>query len=772
MVPSCLGAPPGTVCFEIEPGDSGGPSFWTDVSGVAGPAGERYVVALHMNTYNAAAVTWAEDLGPDSSPVGPWIRETLDPDGDGSLLGEPPFLLGFDADGDGIGASDPELPDNCPLYPNPIQLDWDCDGIGDECDNCPDDLNSDQANADGDAMGDACDLCPEDFDDGDDTDFDGVPDACDLCPSIVSTGRNCNADAEVATGAAPRGDECDPNPCPDTVAREASITDPLDSLWRFVGSNHFDVDALAGADNQGDGTMGHRFCRCDTANENTRATRVECELRAECVIPRNASRVTQLYDLPRDDRALTGWKPIETSGGYFNRHGTLTYGSHPACTSAGVPPASCLIDVREYTLSGASTFAGRECGVAPSGGFHCFPDIAGDTQWTWMIEHDVERFGLSSSARAALRGVLWSHVESRPETCIDCTLDRALSSNFWSGAVWEDHVREPGPTIDLIERFAAPHRACPTCEVGFPEPWLASPCLSNPTLCDPPELLARFGGEPGPTDIDLSSGFSAQAAAALTDNGVLWFSPVEPAPNVDDGLPFLVALREDGSSVDFVLTVDSAGVAQATELSAPLSGTPAPRVDFAATYWANGRRLFVVGGAPSDGPPHGEVWWYWLDQARWGRLVAFPEKPRRVLATTVDTVREVLYAVDYDTSDPNLRLLEVDLASGQSRVVGSFPRSTPLRPAGLASAPDGALYVVTSTTDETELWVVRLQVKVDGTLELLGEQSMAGHLSARPHATGRGVSFVRTLSDPLVEVTGVAVEALGPSQQNRLELIF
>jgi sugar lactone lactonase YvrE len=58
-----------------------------------------------------------------------------------------------DLDGDGIA----DFYDNCPVMPNPLQVDADGDGIGDACDNCPFVLNPGQVDSDHDGIGDACD---------------------------------------------------------------------------------------------------------------------------------------------------------------------------------------------------------------------------------------------------------------------------------------------------------------------------------------------------------------------------------------------------------------------------------------------------------------------------------------------------------------------------------------------------------------------------------------------------------------------------------------
>jgi len=165
-----------------------------------------------------------------------------------------------DVDGDGLGSAC----DDCPLAPNPSQLDTDGDGVGDVCDPCPlavdDDSDGDtlcdnvdncplianpgQQNGDGDAYGDACDPCP--LDATNDADADGVCQNVDNCPEVANPnqldwdadglGNPCDGDID-GDAALNGSDNCPSDPNPTQADRDGDgLGDACDRL-RTVDDN-------------------------------------------------------------------------------------------------------------------------------------------------------------------------------------------------------------------------------------------------------------------------------------------------------------------------------------------------------------------------------------------------------------------------------------------------------------------------------------------------------------------------------------------------------
>jgi len=152
-----------------------------------------------------------------------------------------------DDDNDGIL----DVDDNCPLTPNPNQLDSDGDGIGDACDddddndgildvddNCMLTANADQEDTDGDGIGNVCE-------DVNDDDGDGIANDVDNCPSVPNANQADGDNDGI-------GDSCDTDLDNDSIPNEDDNC-PLTSNPDQLDADGDGIGDICDRDNDNDG---------------------------------------------------------------------------------------------------------------------------------------------------------------------------------------------------------------------------------------------------------------------------------------------------------------------------------------------------------------------------------------------------------------------------------------------------------------------------------------------------------------------------------------
>lgn len=773
-VPSCDGAPPGTVCFGIERGDSGGPTFWVDRTGLVGPVGQDWLVSIHRNLANEETSTW-EQGGPDRSARGPWIDATLDPDGDGQLLGEAPsgpLLPAQDPDRDGIPTDgDADVADNCPRDPNERQVDTDCDGLGDACDNCERDANPSQRDTDGDGLGDVCDNCPlHPNPEQEDRDEDGIGDRCDNCFFRANPlQENCNLDAERKDGRDPTGDRCDPVPC--------AYGEPFDTSLREDGPPALPLRAVNDViavvprvERGGEARMrtGFRFCPCDAplVTGDTPSVRELCEIVSGC---------TRNFLLNYDVPDAGPWKPIRWS--------RLVGGIGPSADDELLIRYGSL----ELPLDVPYTATDRRA-------FILWDDFEADARaFGWPLRPDLLSVRLS--------GVLWTHTPGctpRPRPPGICFFDRAEASHYWSGHVESRRVRPPFPDVPEDAPRAPgllPPDLCPVCAAAFPRPWIDAPLCLDPQGCDDVPITARLRD----ARAEVTDLFSPAARRALADPALQWLVPEGPGPNAAANLVAAV-VGPDPTVVRAVVRAGPNGIFLDQPVQPPQDPAPPPNPNDAIHRGCEGPTHAVL--RARDGAI------YVLESCGTGLQRVDPvgrvhrEVPLRGLQPQV--VRSLvvgpdgdLFALDHCPSDDaprgagrrarhapgargdgpapasgcrldegpgrrqRVRLLRISPETGHVTRLRTWRRHRH-RDRALAGGLDGRLYLAVThlRAQRTRLVALRRHPRHDRFVAC-GARVVRGALQRRPHADARGLSLAVVDRRGRTRNIGIPYAALG-----------
>jgi hypothetical protein len=465
--------------------------------------------------------------------------------------------------------------------------DPDGDHVPSGSDNCPDVGNTDQADAEGDGVGDVCDLCPQ---------------AADLAQA------NCNAEAELATGAKPRGDACDPHACPGVevvygAPPDGLVDEPV--LWPICGvtgeaiaSCHYEMPvALRIAptlDDVATGDTGFRFCECADPHDTVADRAAHCGDTSawDCAI--DGAR----YDLP--DPA---WSGMAVDGA----------GPDPL-TSATFQPAPAKVLVPFDMVANLEAIAGPLPGSAP------YPVVDG------------------ALAGVALDGIAWAHAVSVGGTSTVAD-DRA------SGYVALDHRVRTVTTWKKIPQYAPafPWTYCAQCIVETP--WL--------DIYDGWLRVAVGAGDAYEITDRVDT-----LAAKLLDAGLRRVPASEPeAALFRAGVARRELVVDDSLARVGALSVNEKGIAGET-FEAPTQNARsanAPR-DALLAYAAIDDILYALS-------PEG----LWRDDGRGWARVKLDAALGTPLAMTYRRLDDALYVLDRDR-EGTVRLVQIDLRHGRASV--------------------------------------------------------------------------------------------------------
>lgn len=608
--------------------------------------------------------------------------------------------------------------------------DLDGDGILTLDDNCPGVATQDLTDSDGDGLGDACDKCP--YDAKNDEDHDGVCGDVDLCPDKYSFQQNANALSEVAHGAIPLGDECDPIVAPASSNELQSIPDPNATIQCPDVCN-----ACPGAPPccpagcpPGDHTGVHVSTLCGSTVGNlfnviplaSRSARLPDAVASLTSVPTFARFCPMRLGVQCDNLAL------DIRDGQLNAFGQAP---NAASETAGT-----------HFLRVTFEADGQGNGLDPDGEPAAldYDRLAEDAQkgfgdgylWTWTYKSDCARWldaGIlpaGSQCPDVLRGNFWSHAGT-------------LAQPVTLGVTEEEGTGFHGATVGASQGIAqlanhhdmgydgtglAPETgscfACAAINLKEIEGYVGTPSGQAPSkgpapmspsapsfraplsltwrAVQAPNAFRRFDAQPAEANLILPLGgglygavngtcgaevvndrLGAHMLARLGDRSLVWASTVEPFTFQGAGPTFPVAVAlssDDHDLVDTVRTDGTALLADGDRLVIGRHPVGSPHaLDYVPVLTSMRRGIFVVGGQRvSDGLPSGEIWFLSLDDpTTWTLVQTQGYRPERVLAATYDFATDALYVLD-ETSGGFARLVSLDLHANEARTIGVWPR--------------------------------------------------------------------------------------------------
>lgn len=706
-----------------------------------------------------------------------------DRDGDG--LGDGcdncPFVANADQanslDSDDVG----DACDVCPhAWSTHSTLDQDTDGVGDVCDSCPTTANPYPACDDDTDCSAGSSCIPMDSGighcskQGDDADDDGLGDACDSCPAVTNAHLRMNSNSlaerrEVGTEHLP--DACDPVPLlgmrPILEQGLLSKIQPDSELPNPGNTVYFRASAQLGeggyaATQQSE--VGFRHCDCVVPGFGPWTLE-------ECVGP-----LTDCSWAPEEyNSSISNWVPISIA--QSNRANALGDLEAPLPRNSRISRTFSSARWIEDRFQYANTNE-REAQRLGE------PELL-----AWRFGLDLERTGDPEARVPSYQidgieqtwGAVWSYTRGGNfASARDEKRRQRLRDSY-------TYVHTPSFELSIPYADPTPLNDCglPNCSPWL-DPWYLWPVdpdpFVNPALLGQlaqPAVVLPHGNtsvllRPDGEALDVGAQLAASGVGELLSREQLAFiNPVEDGDTLKrlgDPLQFAAipspwepvsgtVVEVKASSSGLVLRVAERGLQRPPlppPATAPLPGAPplapeeiapapveavaAPsrRAGALSVLSASERSLFLVGGSADAEETLGEVWRYALDDGTWHRLEFTGARVDTALAATFDWTEGRLLVLD-ETGNGWLkrgRLLELNLAAQQARVVASWPRLGVYERLYLMQRADGELWVF-GNTKLGSTHVFRSKLTKRG-FRVRGFTQLRGRLKRAPHNAPNG----------------------------------
>ena len=418
--------------------------------------------------------------------------------------------------------------------------------------------------------------------------------------------------------------------------------------------------------------------------------------------------------------------------------------------------------------TGSERAARRETTVAELTGVQ-FPSAGVDVVWPFTTDPAALPLAGPASAPTA-RGVIWTQVRGSDQCSASAASGvpcQRLAANYWSGAIAGGTVQGPNPHVAAglgLAPWTAQQPVCLFCDGSFPSIYIGNTCLADGP-CGPDATVLRSDRLEVPAAPQLSLALSK----SYLQSTVTWITPSELRDTLDPDAVRMVGTTF-GQIVARVTTMgNTLGL---VEELAPMLPKPSPQVLTAAaaafsatgTLNATGRGTILLGNAARVITFGGDLYERQnldVTDLRTGlesSVYVTGERPGVVLAATHRLIADAALVLDRvpterrrhrgecGDGDPreHVRLLSVDLRTGVSRVVGTFPWASRYDRYAMVTMSNGDTVLVASSASRAEHVAMRFRVLTgrhhDLSVQVIAETRGAGAMIAAPVASIEGVS--------------------------------